>query len=134
MAKSDDAADAACPVPVAKRDGGGWVLGVILWPIFGGAGATTGVFGWGAKGPASVDGPAVGTAKLSFCFTAGFERVSRGRINRNSDKKSRRNSVDREPSGTCPDSTCASVYQRRCDAGGGENDQDELKTRKRLNS
>lgn len=46
------------------------MLGVMLWLMFGGAGGTTGVFGWGTDdGPASVDGPAVvGNAIPSLCF------------------------------------------------------------------
>lgn len=62
--------DAAFPVVAAKRDGGGCVLGVMLWIILGGAGVTTGVFGRGTvEGPASVDGPAVDGPKPSLCFT-----------------------------------------------------------------
>jgi len=70
LAKKDVAAEATLPVPVEKRDGGGCVLGVMLWVMFGGAGGTAGVFGWGtAEGPASVDSPAVSAAVLSLCLT-----------------------------------------------------------------
>ena len=78
-------------------DGGGCVLGVMLWLMGGGGGGgTAGVFGCGTKeGPAIVGGPAVSAVTPSLCLTdkmrQGLAHAKGG--NRNSEQKKEKSAM-----------------------------------------